>query len=78
MIGFRGSMEIIHKINSLETFFLREYPNLLLIFIFIFFFFWPLLVASGILVPQRPGIKPGPGAVEALSPNHWTARESPH
>ena len=75
MIGFRGSMEIICKINSLETFFVRKYPNLLLIF---FFFFLPLLVASGILVPERPGIKPGPGAVEALSPNHWTAREFPH
>ena len=72
-------MEIIHKINSLETFFLREYPNLLLIFIiYLFIYFWPLLVASGILVPQQPGIKPGPGAVEALSPNYWTARESPH
>ena len=45
---------------------------------FFFFFFLPLLVASGILVPERPGIKPGPGAVEALSPNHWTAREFPH
>ena len=47
-------------------------------FVNFFFFFLPLLVASGILVPQQPGIKPGPGAVEALSPNHWTAREFPH
>ena len=29
---------------------------------------------GGILVPQ-PGIEPGPPAVEAQSPNHWTARE---
>ena len=31
-------------------------------------------MAFGILVPQ-PGIEPGPLAVEALSLNHWTARE---
>ena len=30
----------------------------------------------GILVP-RPGIEPVPPAVEAQSPNHWTAREFP-
>ena len=30
----------------------------------------------GILVP-RPGIEPGPPAVEAWSPNHWTAGEFP-
>ena len=30
-------------------------------------------MACGILVP-RPGFKPGPPAVEAWSPNHWTAR----
>ena len=39
-----------------------------------FFFFWPHRVACGILVPQ-PGIEPGPSAVKARSPNHWTARE---
>ena len=33
-------------------------------------------MAFGILVPQ-PGIEPGPLAVEALSLNHWTAREFP-
>ena len=32
--------------------------------------------ACGILVPQ-PGIEPGPSAVKAPSPNHWTAREFP-
>ena len=40
------------------------------------FFFWPRHAACGILVPQ-PGIEPGPSAVKALSPNHWTARELP-
>ena len=30
----------------------------------------------GILVP-RPGIEPVPPAVEAWSPNPWTAREAP-
>ena len=40
------------------------------------FLFWPCSVACGILVP-RPGIEPGPSAVKAQSPNHWTAREFP-
>ena len=34
-------------------------------------------MACGILVP-RPGIEPGPSAVKAWSPNHWTARELPY
>ena len=34
------------------------------------------LTACRILVP-RPGIEPVPPAVEARSPNHWTAREVP-
>ena len=40
--------------------------------------FWPSLVKipGGTLVPL-PGIKPGPTARKALSPNHWTAREFP-
>ena len=42
----------------------------------LFFFFWPHHAAFGIVVPW-PGIKPGPPAVEARSPNHWTAREFP-
>ena len=25
----------------------------------------------------RPGVEPGPAAVEAWSPNHWTVREFP-
>ena len=39
-------------------------------------FVWPHCAACGILVPQ-PGIKPGPLAVRATSPNHWTTRELP-
>ena len=33
-------------------------------------------MACGILVPL-PGMKPGPLAMEAWSPNHWTIREFP-
>ena len=43
---------------------------------FLTFFFWLHHAACGILVPP-PGIEPGPSAVKALSPNHWTAREFP-
>ena len=43
---------------------------------FLFIYFWLRCVACGILVPQ-PGMEPGPPAVEARSPNHWTAREFP-
>ena len=42
----------------------------------IHFFFWPCCAACRILVP-RPGIEPGPTAVEARSPNHWTDGEFP-
>ena len=42
--------------------------------VFFFFFFWPCGMACGILVPQ-PGNEPGPAAMEAQSPNHWTTRE---
>ena len=38
--------------------------------------FWLCHEACGTLVPQ-PGIEPAPPAVEARSPNHWTAREVP-
>ena len=43
---------------------------------FSLFFFGPRRMACGILVPQ-PGIEPGPSAVKAWSPNHWTTREFP-
>ena len=43
--------------------------------LFLFFsFFWPHHAVCRILVP-RPGIKPGPSAVEARTFNHWTTRE---
>ena len=42
----------------------------------IFWGVWWGGLACGILVPQ-PGIEPGPTAVEARSPNHWTTREVP-
>ena len=32
--------------------------------------------ACGILPPQ-PGIEPGPSAVKAQNPNHWSTREFP-
>ena len=38
--------------------------------------FGPCRMACRILVPY-PGIHPGPPAVEARSPNQWTAREVP-
>lgn len=41
-----------------------------------FFYFWPPWEACGILVSQL-GIKPGPVAMKALSPNHWNIREFP-
>ena len=47
-----------------------------------FFFFLSFVLfgshctACRILVPQ-PEIKPGPSAVKAWSPNHWTSREVP-
>ena len=43
---------------------------------FSFFFFWSHCAACGNLVPW-PGIEPGPRAVKAQSPNHWTTREFP-
>ena len=45
-------------------------------FYFIIIIFWSHCAAWGILVPQ-PGIEPVAPAVEAQSPNHWTAREFP-
>ena len=39
-------------------------------------FVWPRFMTCKILVPQLR-IKPGPLAVKAPSPNHWTAREFP-
>ena len=38
------------------------------------FFFWSCHLAAGILIPPA-GIKSGPSAVKAKSPNHWTSTE---
>ena len=43
---------------------------------FLFIYSCHAHAACGILVP-RPGIKPRPSAVNALSPNHWTTRKFP-
>ena len=45
-----------------------------ILFILFYFIFWPRCAACGIIVP-RPGIEPGPSAVKARSPNHWTPGE---
>ena len=39
-------------------------------------YFWPHRIACGILV-SKTRIEPGPSAVKALSPTHWTTREVP-
>ena len=69
----RGKLSQLSTLPSFQT------PNLLLwLFIVSFFFFlFGCITASGILVPQ-PGIEPMPPAVEAQSPDHWTAREVPY
>ena len=46
------------------------------VFFVVFFFFLVVLQGSWILVP-RPGTEPVPPALEAQSPDHWTAREVP-
>ena len=48
--------------------------TLLCLFMCVVLFFLATLCGLWILVPQ-PGIEPGPLAVKAPSPNHWTTRE---
>ena len=43
----------------------------------IFCFLAPPLGLRGRILVPRPGIEPMPPAVEAETPNHWTAREFP-
>ena len=50
--------------------------DFILFFKIFIFFFWPPRVACGILV-SRPGIEPGPPAMEGQSPNYWTTGEAP-
>ena len=59
----------IHNIQ-IDVFFLMISESLF------FFFFWLYSVTCRILVPL-PEIEPSPPAVEAQSPNHWTARKVP-
>ena len=59
--AFRGSSFIYSLLDPLNC------------YILLFFFGHEV---CGILVP-RSGIEPGPSAVKAQSPNHWTAREFP-
>ena len=71
-LGFISGLSILFYWSV--CLFLCQYHT---VFCFVCFgFFWLCHMACGILVP-RPGIKPMPPAVEAWSPNHWTAREFP-
>ena len=45
-------------------------------FTFLIYFFWPHHMVFKILV-NGPGMEPVLPILEALSPNHWTAREFP-
>ena len=61
--------------NHAELSSLPSFPVAVLRFLFycvieVCLFFWLYCAACGILVPP-PGIKPGPTAVKAQSPNHW-------
>ena len=62
-------------IFSLENCLFKSFAHF---FFFIFYFYSFCLhhEACGILIPQ-PGIEPGPLAMKAPSPDHWTAREFP-
>ena len=56
---------------------IRNHGTYVALYLFIYFsVFGCTTRLAGILVP-RPGMKPGPSARKALSPNHWTAREFP-
>ena len=67
----------MHYFSALRKNFNTLQSALLFLFFFkLIFIFWPFHLACGILVPQ-PEIEPSPPAVEALSLNHWTAREVP-
>ena len=70
---FGDQSPLVYKLGRGIAFF----ASFLLFSLLVFFFsFWLYCVACQILV-LPPGIKPGPPAVEAQSPNHWTAREFP-
>ena len=54
----------------------KQCPSKYVYMIYLLFIFWLCCRACRILVPQ-PGIEPGPSAMKAWSPNHWTSREFP-
>ena len=64
-----GSKKILLWFTEFSAFVCNNF----ILFYFILIF-WLHCVACGILVPW-PGIESVPPAVEAWSPNHWTARE---
>ena len=64
----RGRREKRRKMNKMC------FSKMMLFLSFFLSFFFFGLTACGILVPQ-PGTEPGPSAVKAQSPKHWTARE---
>ena len=71
----------INKICQIMSLKLPTDPLSLSFFCFCFFVlfcfvFWLRRAACGTLVPW-PGVEPGPMAVKAPSPNHWTTREFP-
>ena len=71
-----GVKSILTHPLSMNQFYL-EILELAFLLLFLFYlFFWLCCMACGILVP-RPRIEPVPPAVEAWSPNHWTARKFP-
>ena len=72
-IEFKESMNLDAFLCSVTVFLCH------LIGLFWFVFVLTMLhgLACGILVPQ-PGTEPGPSAVEAWSPTHWSAREFPY
>ena len=61
---------------NLLYFFKFRYESVITFVPYLFFLIWPGCTAYSILVPQ-PGMEPMASAVEARSPNHWTAREPP-
>lgn len=56
-----------------------DFTCVLLIYLLPFLFYsfiWPCGIACGLSVPH-PGIEPGPLAVEAWGPKHWSTKEFP-
>ena len=72
-----NSLSLLNSLASLILDFFTSMCNLYHVqAYFLFSFFWPPWAACGIWVPW-PGMSPMPPAMEAWSPNHWTARGFP-